>query len=568
MRVWALSAVCLALASCASETVTRGADLTAMAPNGAVDLKSADGVLFLQSAHTGFLEAPSVERQPPARQRTAAAYRARETIDGRSPVPAATGREIPHITVRPRRKRPEPVARQPRQVRQARRERVAVDDGSARSLNEAFSAAYDSNPAVNRARSDLRAADEGIAIARSGNRPTVTAGVSTGTRYTRDVNTPSRRGGSTNQSETQAPTTASINLAQPLFRGFRTRNATRQAEANVQAERERLRATRQDVLLDTALATLDIVRFRRGVALRRSDVNFLGEQVRAAEARVQFGEGTSTDINQAEARLEEARAALAEEQRGLKQSRTRFRQLTGVDPEGLKAPPSVASLLPPSLGEALHRGQGASPDIRRALHEVDEANFNVRTIQGESLPTVTVNGAVRTDIDSGASDRTESAEIRLNVEIPIYQGGRVSAQVRQAKETLGSARINVDLTRDQVRATIADAWADYEAGIVAARAAEASIRAAQRALDGTIEELRVGQRTTLDVLNAQRDVLTAQITKVAAERQRDGAAFTILRGMGELDIGLFGLNVDVYDPREHHAAVRDKWSGFRTPDGR
>lgn len=561
MRVWVLSAVCLALASCASEKITRGADLTAMAPNGAVDLKSADGVLFLQSAHTGFLEAPSVERQQPARQRTAA-FRARETIDGRSPVPAASGREIPHITVRPRRKRPAPVARQPR------RERVAVDDGSARALNEAFSAAYDTNPAVNRARSDLRAADEGIAIARSGNRPTVTAGVSTGPRYTRDVNTPSRGGISTNQTETQAPTTASVNLSQPLFRGFRTRNATRQAEANVQAERERLRATRQDVLLDTALATLDIVRFRRGVSLRRSDVNFLGEQVRAAEARVRFGEGTSTDINQAEARLEEARAALAEEQRGLKQSSTRFRQLTGVDPDGLKAPPSLASLLPRSLGEALHRGQGASPDIRRALHEVDEANFNVKTIQGESLPTVTVNGAVRTDIDSGASDRTESAEIRLNVEIPIYQGGRVSAQVRQAKETLGSARINVDLTRDQVRANIADAWADYEAGIVAARAAEASIRAAQRALDGTIEELRVGQRTTLDVLNAQRDVLTAQITKVAAERQRDGAAFTILRGMGELDIGLFGLNVDVYDSREHYAAVRDKWSGFRTPDGR
>ncbi|MBJ3777392.1 TolC family outer membrane protein [Acuticoccus mangrovi] len=544
------------------------------APTNAVDLASADGLFFLQSPQTGFLEAapnmqvtafsPSPETRRIRRPQRAAAP---EIGDGRVVVSSQRGdvvvrqEPMPEITVRPMPAAPAaPVARIARPPAPA-----APEAGS---ITDAFGAAYDTSPAINRVRADLRAADEEIAVAKAGNRPTVTASVSGGLAHTREFNTPTGYGTSATLSEEQTPATLSLNISQPLFRGFRTRNATLQAEANVRAERERLRATEQDVLLQTALAYLDVRRYRAGVALRRKDLAFLEEQVSAASARQRFGEGTRTDIDQAESRLAEARASLASEEASLGNAEARFMEVTGLSPGAAASDIDVASLVPPSLGEALRRGEAASPDISRALHEADEAGYQVKALQGEALPSVSLNGRLQTDIDSSDSDRDEAAELRLRVDIPIYQGGRVSAQVRRAKELHGGARIAVDLARNSVRADLASAWSTYTASLIAIRAADASVASARRAVSGVLEELSVGQRTTLDVLDTQRDLVAAEITRLTARRQRDGAAFEILRAMGELDIGLLGLNVRPYNPQEHYAASKDRWAGMRTPDGR
>lgn len=565
------------LAACSQSRVAGDrAAVMAVAANNTVDLRSADGVMFLQSSQTGFLEAPPMPVRPargvsapsPDRRIVRASARG-DTLPGarparlggpevgdRQPVspvvatprpPAPPG--TPEITVRPL---PDALSAPP----------------EARSLREALASAYDTNPAVNQARAELRAADEGVAIARSGNRPVVTAGVSSGIIRERDVNTPFGSQSTGNATETTTPTSVQLQVTQPLFRGFQTRNETRAAEANVRAERARLETVVQDVLFETALAVLDVRRFRAAVALRQRELTFLLEQVAAARSRLEFGEATSTDVAQAEARTEDTRAALLDARAALAAAEARFRELTGLSADQLDVDIDVVRLLPDAAGEALRVALEGAPDIERAIHEADEAMFDVKALQGQALPSVSVTGRVRADIDAGAADRTESAEVRLNVDIPIYQAGRVSAEVRQAKEQLGSARIAVDLARDTIRSQVTTAWATLDSATAAISAADRSITAAERALAGVLEELRVGQRTTIDVLNAQQDLIRAQVTRLNAIRERDAAAFRILRSMGALEPGLLALPVNVYDVSEHYRAVRDQWAGMRTPDGR
>lgn len=434
-------------------------------------------------------------------------------------------------------------------------------------LTDALRSAYDTNPTVNRARSNVREADENVAIARAGSRPTISIAAEGGWQSARSVNTVTSNGSGT-VTQDQLPGAVSLEISQPLFRGFRTRNATRAAAAGVRAERQRLRATQQDALLATAVAFLDVRRFRSGEALRQREVDFLNQQVEDARNRLEFGEGTATDIDQAQSRLAEARALLLDERGAAREAEARFREFSNLDPGRLQLDIDLARLLPPSLGEALRAGQDDNPDIQLALHQVDAANFEVATIEGERLPTVSLTGSVGMDAGSGSADRNESAEVKVNVSVPIYQGGGVSARVRQAKEALGGARIDVDIARNQTRADIASAWSAYRAAGESVAAADESIAAARRTVAGFLEELRVGQRTTTDVLDAQRDLIRVQVTREIALRQRDSAAFELLRALGKLDPAMLGLDTIEYDPVEHYEATKDRWAGLRTPDGR
>jgi outer membrane protein len=171
-----------------------------------------------------------------------------------------------------------------------------------------------------------------------------------------------------------------------------------------------------------------------------------------------------------------------------------------------------------------------------------------------------------TDNDSRSS--TNSASVGLRLRVPIYQGGREYAQVRQEKERLGQARIETDVARDQVRAAIASAWTQMQAAQASVTANKQGVAAAQLALDGVSEERKVGQRTTLDVLNAQKDVTDARINLAQSERDVVVASYAVLSATGRLSIKRLGLGVAEHKPEEHYKAVKDKWFGLRTPDGR
>ena len=436
----------------------------------------------------------------------------------------------------------------------------------AESLTDALASAYKNNPTLNVARARTRATDENIPIARSAILPDVSASGSI-TSIARRTRT--RTGGVNVTSSTgDTDATLGVDVSQNLFRGFRTRNALREAEVSVLASREDLRSTVQDVLFAAAEAYMNVLRDQALLRLDRQNVGFLEEQLRAAQDRFEVGENTRTDVAQTQARLSAAQSAVAVSRAALNASRAFYRQIVGREPGRLRIGFPYQRIVPKSLNAAITKGQGNHPLILAAVYDADAAAFQVKQIEGELLPTVSLEGSASTTFGLDNSDYSNVGSITGRVRMPIYQGGGVSARVRQAKENLGLARIQVDVFRAQIRADVISAWGDLDAAIAATISAAAEVKAAQIALDGVQEEQRVGQRTTLDVLDQQQELLDAQVNQVLAQRGRIVAAFRLIASVGGLNEYELNLPVAKYDPTEHYDAVKDKWYGLRTPDGR
>jgi outer membrane protein len=434
---------------------------------------------------------------------------------------------------------------------------------SAETIFGALSKAYQLNSELNSARAGVRVTDEGVAIAKSGYRPTVT-GVSA-IDYTSQAGTRLTTG------------SFGVEINQMLFDGFQTRNNVAAAESRVFASNESLRNTEQNILFNAASAYMDVIRDREVAVLLERNLEFLSEQARAARSRFEVGEGTRTDVAQADASRSAAVARVAAARAQAQSSAAIYRQIVGEEPGQLQAAAPLAKLLPNSLDQAIGIASSRHPAIMATEHLVDAAGFTVKSAEGQLLPQLSATAGVSRNYrntessEPGASvnDGTEnSATIGARLTVPIYQGGRTSAQVRQSKESLGQARIEVDVQRDQVRAAIVSAWTQYIAAQQTLAAAREAVTATQLALEGVIEERNVGQRTTLDVLDAQADVIDAQVTVVNSQRDLVVASYAILSGAGDLSVRRLGLNVAEYRPEEHYEAVKDKWFGLRTPDGR
>jgi outer membrane protein len=425
----------------------------------------------------------------------------------------------------------------------------------AETLASALSSAYSNNPTLNAARAQTRATDEGVPQALSGYRPTISAFAGIGASTTEGIG--------------RQDANVGLEVSQPLFRGFRTENGVQAAEALVLASRESLRNTEQIVLLDAVSAYMNVIRDLAIIDLREANIRFLTEQVRAATDRFDVGEGTRTDVAQADASLAAAQSELSLARANLAADRGIYRQVIGVDPNGLAAP-SAASGIPGNFEEALSSARTNHPAILSATYAADAAAYNAEVIEGELLPTVSLDGTLTQSWGNGSLGNSEStaAEVGVNVRIPIYEGGAVYSRVREAKEVLGQRRIEVDIARDQVQASLIAAWGTLEASRAQTIAARAQVEAQQLALSGLIEEQRVGQRTTLDVLDAQSDLINARVLQIQAERDTVVASYAVLSAMGRLAAGELGVAQTTYQPEEHYEAVRDAWGGLRTPDGR
>ncbi|WP_412535249.1 TolC family outer membrane protein [Mesorhizobium sp. BAC0120] len=445
---------------------------------------------------------------------------------------------------------------------------------SAETIGGALAKAYTHNSAMNSARAGVRVTDENVAIAKSGYRPIIQGVGSLDYTYShlypssRNPNAAFLSGGNR---ETAA--SFGIQISQTLFDGLQTRNNTQAAEARVRAADESLRNTEQNTLFSAASAYMDVIRDRQIAVLRERNLEFLQEQVRAARSRFEVGEGTRTDVAQAEASRSLAIAQLALARATAQTSAATYHQVIGEEP-GKLASPGPAKGLPKGIDSAFAIAAAEHPAILATLHLVDAAGFVVKASEGALFPqlsaTANVASNYRLDTPAGSSaDGTvNSASAGLSLTVPLYQGGRVAATVRQSKETLGQARIEVDVTRDQVRAAVVSAWSQFTAAQQNVSANRDQVAATQLALAGVIEERKVGQRTTLDVLNAQADVITAQINLVSSEHDVVVASYAILSAIGHLSAGRLGLAVAEYNPKEHYNAVKDKWFGLRTPDGR
>jgi outer membrane protein len=434
---------------------------------------------------------------------------------------------------------------------------AGTTSASATSLMAALAAAYVNNPTLNAARAEQRAIDEGVPQALAGFRPTVAGTANTGTTWTRN-------GGATTAGSSWS---VAIAVEQPIFNGFRTVNALKASESAVLAGRESLRSTEQSVLLDAVSAFMNVVREQAIVGLTAQNVDFLREQTRAAQDRLDVGEGTRTDVAQNQAAeatgVSDYNLAVA----NLNAAIAFYFQVVGEQPRSLAAAP-VAKNLPRSAEEATNLAMSDNPAVIASQYNVDIGAFNVSILEGGLLPTVSVTGSVQRSTGGVAPGLTDSASVMGRLSVPIYEGGAISSQVRQAKERLGALRIQVDVTRDAVRAQAVSALGLLNAAQASIRAAQAGVRAAQLALDGVQEERRVGQSTTLDVLIAQQALLNARVLLVRAQREAVVASYTLLSAIGRLDATSLALNVTPYEPAEHYEQVRDKWFGLRTPDGR
>jgi outer membrane protein len=297
----------------------------------------------------------------------------------------------------------------------------------------------------------------------------------------------------------------------------------------------------------------------------------LEEQLRQVRDRFQVSEVTQTDVSQAEAALAQARAGFYAAQAQLKTSAAGFRQIIGHEPKNLEPSRTIEKLLPKSLDEALHIALVEHPGVVAAMHQVDAGELAVKIAEGALLPTVSVNAQVSQQYDSffGArGTRQVAAQVTGAINVPIYQGGAEYASVRQAKEQLGQARFNADLQRDSVRASVAASFAQLESAKASIVAGQVAVSAAEAALEGVREEAKVGQRTTLDVLNAEQALLNARSSLVASQRDQVVASYAALGAIGRLSAAKLRLNVSSYDPTVHFEQVRDKWIGLETPSGR
>ncbi len=438
---------------------------------------------------------------------------------------------------------------------------------SAETLFGAMAKAYQNNPDLNAARAALRATDENVTIAKAAMRPQVSA-----TATASAVNVSNLSGGIADYGYNNQ--TVGVSITQQIFDGFQTLNNVRAAESGVFANRESLRANEISILLAAAQAYADVARDQQIVVIRKQNLAFLQEQLNAANARLQVGEGTRTDVSQAEAQLAGSQALLSAAIAQLKQSEATYVQIVGEAPKGVKQPSPAAKALPPNLDAAVQAGIREHPSVLAALHAVNAAGYQVKSAEGSLLPGVVIQGNVgrnwTNEPSTGGVDSPDNsvASVTAQLKIPIYQGGAEYGQIRKAKETLGEQRILVDSARAEVIQQITSSYAQMEAATAAISAARKQISAANLALQGVIEERNVGQKTTLDVLNAQQTVLEAKESMVGYQRNAVVASYAVLAASGRLTVQSQGLQVAEYRAEEHYEAVKDAWFGLRTVDGR
>ena len=437
----------------------------------------------------------------------------------------------------------------------------------AETLESALALAYRNNPTLNAQRAALRAIDEGVPQALAGYRPRINGSWDAGGQHYEST---TLAGGVFTRTNTNiSPKGGTVGLVQTVFNGQRTGNLTRQAESAVLSGRETLRNAVQTALLDAATSYMNVLRDTAILDLQRRNVQVLQEQLKQTRDRFNVGEVTRTDVAQAESRVAAAQSQVLAAEATLKASQAAYRRAIGVEPVNLRPGMPVDRLSPGSLEAAIAMGTAEHPTVTAAQYTVDGAQYAAKAAEGTLYPTVTLEGNVtkRWDLAPGTMDQYTATGL-ARVAVPIYQGGSEYSIIRQAKETLGQRRIELDVQRDIVRANVMQFWSQLQATKAQIIAAQAQVTATEVALNGVREEARVGQRTTLDVLNAQQELVNARVSLVTAQRDRVVASYTLLAAVGHLTPETLSLATESYDPRTHYHQVRDQWFGVRNPDGR
>ncbi|MDR1826844.1 MAG: TolC family outer membrane protein [Methylobacteriaceae bacterium] len=439
---------------------------------------------------------------------------------------------------------------------------LAAAPASAETLSGALAKAYQVNPELNAERAGLRAADENVARAKSGYRPAVSAAAD----YSRSRSRYDNRLGWGITKQAMNPRGYGLQVNLDVFSGFRTKNAVSQAETQVEGGRETLRNAEGDILFLAAQAYMNVLRDTAILRLQRNNVELLAEQLRQTKDRLSVGDVTVTDYSQAEARHAQAMSGASSAEADLRSSVAVYRQIIGSEPKKLNAGKPLTKLIPKTLNKAIALGLRQHPAILAAHHDAEAAALQVKIVEGEFYPTISLSGEVSHRYDTDLhNDEEVSAAVSARLTVPIYQRGDVSARTRQSKEALGQAHLRADATNDRVRAEIVSAWGMYESTRARITAMQAAVKANEAALAGVREEARVGQRTTLDILNAQQELLNMRVELIVAQRDHVIASYAVARAVGALNARALKLNTEYYDPADHFDQVKNLWVGTSIP---
>lgn len=417
---------------------------------------------------------------------------------------------------------------------------------AAESLADAMAGAYNHSGLLEQNRALLRAADEDTAIALAATRPIL--------NWSADV---TRSFGSSFTQGNVAATTANANLvAELLLYDFgASKLAIDAAKETVLATRQALIGAEQSVLLRAVTAFMNVRREAENVALRQNNVRLITKELRAARDRFDVGEVTRTDVSLAEARLAASRSALAGSQGGLAMAVQEYQAVVGRKPGNLVPPrhlPKTAKSMDAATAVALR----THPDMRKVQHEVTVAELNIKRAQAAMKPTVKLKGRLSVSETFNSPNYNNGGSIGVEASGPIYHGGRLSALARQAMARRDAVRAGLHITRHGVRQNVGNAWARLLVAQAARDASQRQIRASRVAFRGVREEATLGARTTLDVLNAEQELLNAQAGLISAIADEYIAAYSVLASMGLLTAEHLKLKVKRYDPAEYYNLIK------------
>ncbi|MDG5748060.1 TolC family outer membrane protein [Qipengyuania sp. XHP0207] len=438
---------------------------------------------------------------------------------------------------------------------------------AADTLQEALAAAYVNNPTLLAARANQRATDENVPIQRAQGLPNVTASG----QYIEFVKPSPNAFAPTERLFQVGP-----DLNVPLYQGGAIKNSVKASQERVAAGQADLRATESALFSQVVAAYMDVLLTQAVVGLRANQIEVLGVNLQATSDRFEIGDVTRTDVAQSQARLAVAEGDFRNAQANLINARETYIRLVGEAPENLQQPPALPNL-PENVGGAVAVALEANPDLIAAIERAQAAGYDVEVAGSGRLPSVTAfAGLDYTDYFgtlAGGDPRltqtetTASAGVRFS--IPIFQGGLPAARQRQAQARETAALEQVIAAEREVIAQVRAAWSSWQASLAVIQSSQVAVDAADLSLEGVRAENSIGNRTILDVLNAEQEVLNAQVQLVTARRNAYVAGFSLLAAMGRAearDLNLEGAGV-LYDPMLNYERVRDRiWDWDRDPE--
>lgn len=425
----------------------------------------------------------------------------------------------------------------------------------AETLRQALESAYRNNPTIASALLTVKSTSENIALAKSGKLPTIA-----GTSSLTDSFSNAAGSGFT---DTQSYSLG-LSYSQTLFDNFKSDAEIEAARASTEVSKYALANAEQNVLLAVVQAYYGVIRDTQLVQLRQENMAFYDAQVTSSEDRLRLGEGTKIDVSQAKARQASAVASYKSAIATLQSSQASYERYVGHKPKGLSGDFNFGKMLPSSIDAAIASAEDNHPALLSARAAIRVAQASSDAAKAAYGPSVKLAAAVNAIANDGKN--YVSGQVGFTFSVPIYAGGALGASIRQAN--LGQIKSEVDAlaARDEIREAVITSWATLQNATSQITSAQAAVESQQLVVDGTIQERDVGQKTTLDVLDAQAELTSAREGLIQAHAAKNIAAFALIAASGKLNAQRLGLNVEIKSADGYIAKVEDVWAELMALD--